>query len=358
MFLDVVYNHLGPDGNYLAEFGPYFTDTATTAWGPAVNLDGPGSDFVAGSCSTTPSSGSRATGSTACAWTPCRPCTTAARCTSWRSCRPGSTPPGRARWWSPRATCTSLCWSPPTGSTPCGPTTSTTPCTSPSPARAPAGTRASRTPGRWPRRSRPAGCSPASTTRTWTAATAATRPGWAGSGSWSAPRTTTRSATALRRPAGRPGRPRPGRRGQRAGGLLAVPAPAVPGPGVGRDPPVPVLHRPRAGAGRVGPAGPAGRVRRLRLGRPGARPQRPGHLRAVQAGLGPGRRGDPGAVADAAGAAPRGPGARQLPARPDHRPGRPGAAAGRARAGRPVGVAGGGRGQPGRKVPATPVRPR
>ena len=48
VFLDVVYNHLGPDGNYLAEFGPYFTDVATTDWGPAVNLDGPGSDFVRG----------------------------------------------------------------------------------------------------------------------------------------------------------------------------------------------------------------------------------------------------------------------------------------------------------------------
>jgi maltooligosyltrehalose trehalohydrolase len=48
VFLDVVYNHLGPDGNYLGEFGPYFTDIATTDWGPAVNLDGPGSDFVRG----------------------------------------------------------------------------------------------------------------------------------------------------------------------------------------------------------------------------------------------------------------------------------------------------------------------
>jgi maltooligosyltrehalose trehalohydrolase len=48
LFLDVVYNHLGPDGNYLGEFGPYFTETATTAWGAAVNLDGPGSDFVRG----------------------------------------------------------------------------------------------------------------------------------------------------------------------------------------------------------------------------------------------------------------------------------------------------------------------
>ncbi|MEE6281133.1 malto-oligosyltrehalose trehalohydrolase [Georgenia sunbinii] len=39
--LDVVYNHLGPAGNYLAEFGPYFTDRHHTPWGWAVNLDGP-----------------------------------------------------------------------------------------------------------------------------------------------------------------------------------------------------------------------------------------------------------------------------------------------------------------------------
>jgi maltooligosyltrehalose trehalohydrolase len=44
--LDVVYNHLGPEGNYLAEFGPYFTDRYTTPWGQALNLDGPGSDEV------------------------------------------------------------------------------------------------------------------------------------------------------------------------------------------------------------------------------------------------------------------------------------------------------------------------
>ncbi len=37
--LDVVYNHLGPSGNYLAEFGPYFTDAYHTPWGAALNLD-------------------------------------------------------------------------------------------------------------------------------------------------------------------------------------------------------------------------------------------------------------------------------------------------------------------------------
>src|SRR5262250_185577 len=43
VFLDVVYNHLGPEGNYLAEFGPFFTDRYKTPWGPAVNFDGPDS---------------------------------------------------------------------------------------------------------------------------------------------------------------------------------------------------------------------------------------------------------------------------------------------------------------------------
>lgn len=44
--LDVVYNHLGPDGNYLAEFGPYLTDTHHTPWGAAINLDAPDSEPV------------------------------------------------------------------------------------------------------------------------------------------------------------------------------------------------------------------------------------------------------------------------------------------------------------------------
>ena len=44
--MDVVYNHLGPAGNYLPEFGPYLTQAHTTPWGPAVNLDQPGSEQV------------------------------------------------------------------------------------------------------------------------------------------------------------------------------------------------------------------------------------------------------------------------------------------------------------------------
>ncbi len=44
--LDVVYNHLGPEGNVLPQFGPYVTDRYATPWGPAMNLDGWGSDEV------------------------------------------------------------------------------------------------------------------------------------------------------------------------------------------------------------------------------------------------------------------------------------------------------------------------
>jgi maltooligosyltrehalose trehalohydrolase len=46
VLLDVVYNHLGPSGNYLGRFGPYFTERHRTPWGPAVNYDDAGSDEV------------------------------------------------------------------------------------------------------------------------------------------------------------------------------------------------------------------------------------------------------------------------------------------------------------------------
>ena len=44
--LDVVYNHLGAEGNYLREFGPYFTDRYHTVWGDAINYDGEDSQQV------------------------------------------------------------------------------------------------------------------------------------------------------------------------------------------------------------------------------------------------------------------------------------------------------------------------
>jgi maltooligosyltrehalose trehalohydrolase len=46
VLIDVVYNHLGPEGNYLSQFGPYFTDRYKTPWGLALNFDGPHSDDV------------------------------------------------------------------------------------------------------------------------------------------------------------------------------------------------------------------------------------------------------------------------------------------------------------------------
>ena len=46
VILDVVYNHLGPSGNCLSCFGPYFTERHKTPWGSAINFDGPNSDEV------------------------------------------------------------------------------------------------------------------------------------------------------------------------------------------------------------------------------------------------------------------------------------------------------------------------
>lgn len=46
VILDVVYNHLGPEGNYLAHFGPYFTDRYTSPWGKTINFDGQESNEV------------------------------------------------------------------------------------------------------------------------------------------------------------------------------------------------------------------------------------------------------------------------------------------------------------------------
>ena len=46
VLLDVVYNHYGPEGNYLDEFGTYFTDEYKTPWGRAINFDQRGSDPV------------------------------------------------------------------------------------------------------------------------------------------------------------------------------------------------------------------------------------------------------------------------------------------------------------------------
>ena len=84
VILDVVYNHLGPDGNYLGQFAPhYFTDRHRTDWGEAINFDGAG-------CRAgprvlrrrTPATGSTSSTSTACGWTRRRTSTTTPRSTS------------------------------------------------------------------------------------------------------------------------------------------------------------------------------------------------------------------------------------------------------------------------------------
>ena len=46
VILDVIYNHLGPDGAYVNAFGPFLTDTYETPWGPAINLDDDGAAGV------------------------------------------------------------------------------------------------------------------------------------------------------------------------------------------------------------------------------------------------------------------------------------------------------------------------
>src|SRR5690606_26069138 len=47
VFLDVVYNHFGPEGNYLHRYAEaFFTDAVATPWGPAIDVDGPARDTV------------------------------------------------------------------------------------------------------------------------------------------------------------------------------------------------------------------------------------------------------------------------------------------------------------------------
>ncbi|OWV80699.1 malto-oligosyltrehalose trehalohydrolase [Rhizobium sp. R635] len=46
VFLDVVYNHFGPDGNYIPSYAPLFTDHHKTPWGHGINYDGDGSEMI------------------------------------------------------------------------------------------------------------------------------------------------------------------------------------------------------------------------------------------------------------------------------------------------------------------------
>jgi len=71
--LDVVYNHLGPEGNHLGEFGPYFTGSHRTPWGRALNFDGRSNHGCAASLLRTRCIGRRSFISTPCDSTPSRP---------------------------------------------------------------------------------------------------------------------------------------------------------------------------------------------------------------------------------------------------------------------------------------------
>jgi malto-oligosyltrehalose trehalohydrolase len=88
VFLDVVYNHFGPDGNYLPAYAPLFTEHHKTPWGNGVNYDGTARRRFASLSSRTRYTGSRNSGWTVCASTRCTPSRTTARnifFTSWRA---------------------------------------------------------------------------------------------------------------------------------------------------------------------------------------------------------------------------------------------------------------------------------
>ena len=80
---DVVYNHLGPSGNYLPRFGPYLHDEHANTWGAVGQPRA--SPRSAATSSTTPRCGSATTTSTGCASTPCTRSSTRRRRTSCRS---------------------------------------------------------------------------------------------------------------------------------------------------------------------------------------------------------------------------------------------------------------------------------
>ena len=137
VILDVVYNHFGPDGNYLREFAPHFTDRHTTEWGEAINFDGPDAGpvrefFVANAgywIDEYHLDGLRLDATQRSSTT--RPSTSSARSRAGREARGGGRPSSSAR----TSRRTRLVRRPSrragTGSTRCGTTTSTTPRGSP-----------------------------------------------------------------------------------------------------------------------------------------------------------------------------------------------------------------------------------
>ena len=137
ILLDVVYNHFGPEGYFLGDFGPYFTDRYRTPWGMAINYDGPESDAVRQFVIDNACDWVRDFMPTACGWMRFTPFTTFSRAHPGRHRRrprrwrpPADGRPRdrrkrseRRRGWSNRRTAAV------TDSTACGATISTTPFT-------------------------------------------------------------------------------------------------------------------------------------------------------------------------------------------------------------------------------------
>jgi maltooligosyltrehalose trehalohydrolase len=85
VLLDVVYNHLGPVGNYLSKFGPYFTDHHSTPWGDAINFEEAGATEVRRFLIDNALMWLAITTWMDCAWMRCTHSMTALRSTFWSS---------------------------------------------------------------------------------------------------------------------------------------------------------------------------------------------------------------------------------------------------------------------------------
>ena len=82
VFLDMVYNHIGPEGNYIGQYGTYFTNQYCTPWGDALYFDGAWSDGVREFFANNAAFWATQYPWTACGWTPFTRCTIRAPCTS------------------------------------------------------------------------------------------------------------------------------------------------------------------------------------------------------------------------------------------------------------------------------------
>ena len=115
VFLDVVYNHFGPEGNYLGRYAPAFFTEAQTPWGSAIDYRVPRGARLRHRA--TRCTGCANTASTGCGWMPCIPSPNRAdsRCCTISAARPASSPrrpAGTSIWWSKTATTARACWMP------------------------------------------------------------------------------------------------------------------------------------------------------------------------------------------------------------------------------------------------------